>query len=93
MIPTFFPSLENLTANVAVESWADAQASEDLFTSVVVFAEIRFGIDKILDATFRRDLEEWLQQDLRSWYANRLLPIDEDVLLRWREMLDVGAQG
>ncbi len=76
----------------SVARWADAQKSEDLYTSVVVLAEIRFGITQVNEVAFRTELDQWLQDDLRAWYANRLLPIDEDVMVRWRELLEKGRK-
>lgn len=56
------------------------------FTSAICFAEIRFGIESATDASLQRRLETWLEQELRPWFSARLLPVTENVVLRWRHM-------
>ena len=72
--------------------WADTQTSENLYTSVVVLAEIRFGILQVTDSEFRSELEQWLDNELRAGYAERLLPLNESVIVRWREMVERGRK-
>ena len=73
-----------------VKAWADAQASSSLFLSSVTIAEIRYGIAIQTDPAFRDELENWLERGLRPWFADRILPVDEDVILEWRRMVAVG---
>ena len=76
----------------AVKEWADAQPPETLYLSRVTLAEIRFGIERAMDATFRGTLLAWLDDTLRPWFAGRILDIDEDVLLTWRRMVERGRK-
>ncbi|HRW61402.1 Twitching motility protein PilT [uncultured Defluviicoccus sp.] len=76
----------------AVKAWADAQAPDTLHLSRVTLAEIRFGIERVTDATFRGTLLAWLDDTLRPWFAGRILDIDEDVLLTWRRMVERGRK-
>src|SRR2546430_3022367 len=39
---------------------------------------------------FRAELEGWLQNTLRPWFANRILDLDEQVILTWRRMVEAG---
>ena len=38
------------------------------------------------DPSFRAELEAWLHDGVRVWFGERLLQIDEDVLLAWRTL-------
>jgi predicted nucleic acid-binding protein len=57
---------------------------QTMFLSDVVLAEIRFGIENISVGKRREALLNWLRNDVRPAFAGRVLPITEDVLLRWR---------
>lgn len=74
----------------AVRAWADAQPPQSLHLSRVTVAEIRFGIERVADAAFRRQLSHWLGATLRPWFAGRILDIDEEVILEWRRMVERG---
>jgi predicted nucleic acid-binding protein len=61
-----------------------------LFKSDVTFAEIRFGIERIVDPARRADLVHWLDRTLRPLFAGRVLSVTEDALLRSRLRLEAG---
>ena len=73
-----------------VKAWADEQAADSLFLSSVTVAEIRYGIEKQTDPAFRNELTRWLDQQQRPWFAGRILPVDEEVILEWRRMVARG---
>jgi predicted nucleic acid-binding protein len=60
-----------------------------LFLSDVVIAEIRFGIERVLDLSRRAQLTVWLEGIIRPMYAGRIIPLTEHTLLRWRVMLEL----
>jgi hypothetical protein len=66
------------------------QPLDRLFVSVVTFAEIRYGIERVSTAPRRAELHDWLTLRLRPMFANRVLPISEDVMLKWRLLLEEG---
>lgn len=45
--------------------------------------EIRKGIACLPDAARRASLEAWLDSDLAVRFANRILPVDQDIADRW----------
>jgi predicted nucleic acid-binding protein len=74
-----------------VKSWSGRQAPTSLFLSTVTLAEIRFGIEELASRdAFRSELENWLNTTLRPWFANRILDIDDHVVLAWRKMIKLG---
>ncbi len=60
-----------------------------LFLSDIVIAEIRFGIESAADVARRGQLTAWLEGIVRPMYAGRILPLTENILLRWRLMLEL----
>ncbi len=76
----------------AVRIWADAQPPQAFYLSRVTIAEIRFGIERVADPVFRTELVGWLDDTLRPWFAERILDIDENVLLTWRRMVERGRK-
>ena len=67
-----------------VLAFVKAQPLERLFISVVTLAEIRFGIERLADADVRFAFSEWLTQHVRPMFEQRVLPVSEDVLFKWR---------
>lgn len=76
----------------SVRRWVDARRPGELFLSTVTFAEIRFGIARLPDAARQHELNHWLDAELRPWFGGRILEITEDVILRWREMVERGRK-
>lgn len=75
-----------------VAAFVSAQPEELLFVSEVTFAEIRFGIEQAPDAERRAAVSDWLAHTLRPLFAGRALPLTEDVILRWRMLLEAGRR-
>lgn len=77
-------------ADAAVRAWAEAVPPPACFLSRVTVAEIRFGIERVSDPGFRADLEAWLRDGVRTWFGERILDVDEAVLLAWRRLMREG---
>lgn len=78
--------------NADVVAFVTARAEDELFISDVTFAEIRFGIEQVADAGRRVAIRVWLDNVLRPLFNGRTLAINEDVLLRWRLLLEAGSR-
>jgi len=76
--------------NPNVRRWLERQKPSDLFCSSVVFAEITYGINQVEDLSFRHDLNYWVDNVLRIWFAGRTLEVDEQTIVKWREMAQKG---
>lgn len=68
------------------------QPLAELYISVVTLAEIRFGIELVTDAGRRVALGEWLTQKVRPMFDQRVIPISEDIMLRWRLLVEQGRK-
>lgn len=75
-----------------VVAFVSAQSLDELFVSTVVFAEIRFGIEQATDAAMRSELSDWLTHKLRPMFDGRTLEITEDVMLKWRLLVEEGRK-
>jgi predicted nucleic acid-binding protein len=75
-----------------VTAFYDAQPLDALYISVVSIAEIRFGIELQQDVTRRAELNEWLTKTLQPAIAGRILPVTEDILLKWRTLMEDGRK-
>jgi toxin FitB len=75
-----------------VKQWSERQLPQSFYLSTVTLAEIRFGIERTNDEAFRQELTQWLNETLRPWFSDRILPVDEAVILRWRHMVEQGRK-
>ena len=74
--------------NRSVVAWVSETASEELFTSVVCIAEIRHGIHMTSEMTKVLALENWLVNEVRPFFDDRILPVTEDCLVVWRRLAE-----
>ena len=58
----------------------------------MTFAELRFGIDSLRDPITRAELGDWLDRTVRPIFRGRVLDVTEDVLLRWRILMEEGRK-
>ncbi len=84
--------LRRIKPEPRVVAFVAAQPLDRLFISVVTLAEIRFGIERIGDAHRRADLNDWLTLKVRPMFAQRVLPVSEDVMLKWRLLVEEGRK-
>ena len=63
-----------------------------LYVSAVTFAEIRFGIELVADPGRRGVLHDWLTHDVRPMFAQRILAVSEDVMFKWRLLVEDGRK-
>ena len=75
-----------------VAAFYQTQPLNQLYISVVNIAEIRFGIELQQDPARRAELNEWLTLTLRPAFAGRILPVTEDILLKWRTFMEDGRK-
>ncbi len=68
------------------------QPLELLYISVVALAEIRFGIEVLPDVRRRSELNDWLAHKVRPMFEQRVLSITEDVMLKWRLLVEEGRK-
>ena len=78
--------------NQDVLDFFSSTPSSSLYIPSVVLAEIRYGIS-LLDGSERRTLlQDWLDQTIRPLFADRVAEVTEDVLVRWRVLVQQGRR-
>ena len=83
--------LRKPNCDARVKAWADSQLPSNLYLSRVTIAEIKYGIERLPTADPSRSrLEAWLEGELRPWFSDRLLDVDEDVFVVWRRLVEKG---
>jgi predicted nucleic acid-binding protein len=54
-----------------------------VFLSVLTIGEICKGIAELPASQKRTGLQHWLDSEVRSWFAGRILPVTEPIAERW----------
>ena len=75
-----------------VLAFVASQPLELLYVSAVTFADIRFGIELVTDAGRRVELNDWLAHKVRPMFEQRVLPITEDIMFKWRVLVEDGRK-
>jgi toxin FitB len=75
-----------------VLAFVAAQPLDLLYVSAVTLAEIRFGIELVADAGRRAELNDWLTNKVRSMFEQRVLPVTEDIIFKWRLLVEDGRK-
>jgi predicted nucleic acid-binding protein len=66
---------------------------DELYVSAVTLAELRFGIDLLSQgSTQRANLSQWLTNTIRPMFNDRVLPVTEDIMFRWRVLMEDGRK-
>jgi predicted nucleic acid-binding protein len=84
LLDTNIPSeMRRIRPEPRVIEWLKAANDNELYLSVITLGEIWKGFTLLRDANRRAQLEEWLERDVRDWFADRILPVNEAVSERW----------
>ena len=75
--------LVSVKPNQSVLDWLDAADENRLFLSAMTLGEIRQGVAALPQSKKRTRLETWLEVDLQTRFASRILAIDGSVADRW----------
>lgn len=73
--------------NPGVVSWFSDRPASTLFLSVLTLGELRKGIEGAPDATRRMALSDWLETELPSFFAGRMLNLDAPIADRWGRLI------
>jgi hypothetical protein len=82
--------LRKPNCDAQVKAWADSQLPTALYLSRATIAEIRYGIERL---PTRRSIAKAfgdVADRTVMWFADRLLDVDEDVLVVWRRLVKKG---
>ena len=75
-----------------VVAFVSGCALDQLHISAVTLAEIRFGIELVNEPNRRVELSDWLTHKVRPMFDQRVLQITEDIMLKWRILVEQGRK-
>ncbi len=70
-----------------VVAWLEAVDEEEVFMSVVSFAELRRGVDLLPPGRRRDRLDEWIEEDLATRFHGRIIEVDRPIADAWGRMM------
>ncbi len=76
--------------DAGVVAWLAAAAEDDLYLSVLAFAEIRLGIELLPEGPKRRRIGAWLDADLAARFEGRIIDIDRAIAEVWAAIIARG---
>lgn len=72
--------------------WLSERSDASLHVSVVTLGELVKGVHKVMDADRKRRIQNWLDEEFRPRFQERLLPIDPEVAETWGELCGSAAK-
>ncbi len=93
LVDTNIPSEQTReTPDARVPAFLKNAGKESVFLSVMTIGEICKGIDLLPVSKKRSGLQSWLEIDVRSWFAGRILPVTESIAERWGHVAATAKQ-
>lgn len=75
-----------------VVAWLAEVDEEQVFLSVVSFAELRRGVELLPPGRRRDKLEDWIANDLAARFYGRILDVDSNVADAWGRIMARGER-
>lgn len=75
-----------------VLAWIESMPEEQLYLSVLTLGELQKGIAKLDASARRRQSEKWLAKNVRQRFAERIVGLDADTLIRWGQVVGEGER-
>lgn len=69
-----------------VVEWLDKQPSDLMAIGIVTFAELRRGALSRGNNADGRQLMEWVETIVATWFEDRILPLSSDILIDWIDL-------
>jgi toxin FitB len=93
LVDTNIPSeLTREAPDARVATFLRNAGKASVFLSVMTIGEIRKGIDMLPVSQKRNTLQHWLDIDVRSWFAGRILPVTESIAELWGHLSATAKQ-
>jgi hypothetical protein len=73
--------------NTGVIEWLEQVNEDDVFLSVVTFAELRHGIERLPAGARRKRLDDWLRSELPARFEGRIALVDGAVADEWGRLV------
>jgi len=66
-----------------VIKWIKKEDENNFFISVLTVGELHKGIEKLPELKRKEELHNWVENDLRERFWNRIIGIDLHVIMQW----------
>jgi toxin FitB len=73
--------------NPGLIKWLGQVEEDEVFLSVITFAELRHGIERLPTGQRRRQLDEWLRSELPRRFEGRIALVDGAVADEWGRLV------
>jgi len=81
--------------NQRVLEWIDTIDADGVYISVITVGEITKGIEKLPNSKRRRELSNWLENELLIRFQDNLIELDVNILIQWGRLnarLEISGQ-
>lgn len=93
LVDTNIPSeLTREKPDARVAAFLRNAGKDAVFLSVMTIGEICKGIAGLPAGQRRTALQDWLDIEVRSWFAGRILPVTEPIAERWGHLAAIAKQ-
>jgi predicted nucleic acid-binding protein len=93
LVDTNIPSeLTREKPDARVAAFLRNAGKDAVFLSVMTIGEICKGIAGLPAGQRRTALQDWLDIEVRSWFAGRILPVTESIAERWGHLAATAKQ-
>lgn len=93
LVDTNIPSeLSRERPDARVATFLANAGQSRVFLSVLTIGEICKGIAELPASQKRTGLQDWLDIEVRSWFAGRILPVTEAIAERWGNLAAAAKQ-
>lgn len=66
-----------------VAKWIKKEDERNFFISVLTIGELHKGIEKLPESKRKKELHNWVENDLKERFWNRIIDIDIQVAMMW----------
>ncbi len=66
-----------------VTKWIKSENESNLYISVLTIGELHKGIEKLPESKRKEELHNWVENDLKERFRNRIIDIDIQVAMMW----------
>ncbi|GFE82797.1 ribonuclease VapC [Steroidobacter agaridevorans] len=73
--------------DAGVVNWLSEIDEDSVFLSVITFAKLRHGIERLPTSKRKKQLDEWLKGELPLRFEQRILPVDGAVADEWGRLV------
>jgi predicted nucleic acid-binding protein len=78
------------TPEPRIAAWFSDKDADSIFISAITIGEVAYGIERKAEGKSKDKLRAWFTTVLVEWFSERIVAIDEDVMLTWAKMRSEG---